>query len=158
MDIVHHFAFILVLSICIVHAAPTDEDTTCGRIAYTKHIRHYIHGGRPTMIEQWPWQLHMKITNKEASDFSEHDHANCGGSLLNDRWIVTAAHCFTDRTEPRIFLLTGHNYTRNDNYNLLAYEKIYIHPKYEEYTGPHEFSTNDIALIKLKDEQRFKVR
>jgi secreted trypsin-like serine protease len=63
---------------------------------------------------------------------------------------------FTDRQDPKIFLLAGHNFTKNDNYKLVKYEKIYIHPKYVEYSGTHEFSTNDIALIKLSVNHRFR--
>ena len=99
----------------------------------------------------------MKITTNEVDDFNDNDHANCGGSLLTDNFIITAAHCFTDRTDPKIFLLMGHNYTKHDNYKLLPYEQIFIHPKYKEYSGPHEFSTNDIALIKLHPSHKFRL-
>ena len=68
----------------------------------------------------------------------------------------TAAHCFTDRKNPKIYLLNGHNYTRNDNYKIIKYDHIFIHPKYQEYSGTHEFSTNDIALIKVAPINRFK--
>ena len=98
----------------------------------------------------------MKITSNEVDDLSDHDHANCGGSLLEHNWIITAAHCFTDRIKPNIYLLSGQNFTRNDNYKLVKYEKILIHPSYIEYSGTHEFSTNDIALIKLSDEHAFE--
>lgn len=33
-------------------------------------------------------KLHLKIVNK-SDDKLESDHAKCGGSLLNDQWIVT---------------------------------------------------------------------
>lgn len=69
-------------------------------------------------------------------------------------WI--AGHCFTQQTEPKIYLLNGHNYTKHDNYKLIKYDRIIIHPKYKEFSGSHEFSTNDIALIKLSSANRFK--
>jgi hypothetical protein len=28
---------------------------TCGKTS--QHSRNYIYGGKPTMIEQWPWQV-----------------------------------------------------------------------------------------------------
>ena len=32
-----------------------DEDESCGLV--TPAVRHYIYGGKQTMIEQWPWQV-----------------------------------------------------------------------------------------------------
>jgi secreted trypsin-like serine protease len=98
----------------------------------------------------------LKITGSDAYDLNEHDHANCGASVLNEHWIITAAHCFTDKIEPRIYLLSGHNYTKTDNYKQIYYLKIFIHPKYEEFSGTQEFSTNDIALIQLNSRSCFR--
>lgn len=103
------------------------------------------------------FKLHLKITHKENDGFQDNDHANCGGTLLDDYWIITAAHCFSEHKEPKIFVLNGHNFTVNENYKLLKYDKIILHPDYhEENNGAHEFSTNDIALIKLSSINRFK--
>ncbi|CAF0834529.1 unnamed protein product [Brachionus calyciflorus] len=129
------------------------QSENCGIIAPS--VRNYIFGGKSSLIEQWPWQLHLKITNKHVKNFEDYDHANCGGTILDDSWIVTAAHCFSDHHEPNIFILNGHNTTLNDNYKLIKYDEIIKHPNYREYTGNHEFSTNDIALVKISNSYRF---
>ena len=53
-------------------------------------------------------------------------------------------------------MLTGHNFTKNEHYKPIKYEKIFIHPNYIEYTGNNEYSTNDIALVKLTSKNKFK--
>uniref|UniRef100_A0A670K7R9 Peptidase S1 domain-containing protein n=1 Tax=Podarcis muralis TaxID=64176 RepID=A0A670K7R9_PODMU len=39
--------------------------------------------GRPGA---WPWQV----------SFMENNKPICGGSLINEKWVVSAAHCFTN--------------------------------------------------------------
>ena len=41
--------------------------------------------GRTSRAGSWPW--HVAIAN----DLYPFGH--CGGTLLNDQWVVTAAHC-----------------------------------------------------------------
>lgn len=101
-------------------------------------------------------KLHLKIAHNGVESFKDNDHANCGGTLLDDHWIITAAHCFSDQTEPKIFLLNGHNFTEESNYKLIKYDKIIIHPSYQEFSGSHEYSNNDIALIRLSKSNKFK--
>lgn len=118
----------------------------------------------------------MKITDNDHS-IVENDHANCGATLIDDNWIISinitttrihkfptlikrlnnkaAAHCFTGHKNPKLYLLNGHNFTVYDNYKLIRYERIVIHPDYYEYSGSHEYSTNDVALVKLAHENRF---
>ena len=44
-----------------------------------------IIGGRDALPMEWPWMVSMQIRNT-----SSHE---CGGTLINSQWILTAAHC-----------------------------------------------------------------
>lgn len=44
--------------------------------------RSRIIGGQDAYFGEFPWQVHIKITKHQ-----------CGGALVNSRFIVTAAHC-----------------------------------------------------------------
>lgn len=43
-----------------------------------------IVGGASSSIGNWPWQI----------AFYKEGKYQCGGALINDRWIISAAHCF----------------------------------------------------------------
>ena len=53
--------------------------SACGTTKSTKRIV----GGTPTTIEKYPWQALITHGGGEL----------CGGSVISDRYIVTAAHC-----------------------------------------------------------------
>ncbi|GLD75258.1 chymotrypsinogen A-like protein [Lates japonicus] len=91
-----------------------------------------IVGGQDTSPGSWPWQV---ILIKDNGDL-------CGGSLINDQWVLTAAHCVTG--SPNITVILGrHSQSGPSNNEVsLGVAQIILHPSYN-------FIFNNIALLKL---------
>lgn len=59
--------------------------TKCGFSASAPH-RGRIVGGDEAEPHSWPWQALIVCRN-----FLVTKH--CGGSIISDKWVITAAHC-----------------------------------------------------------------
>ncbi|XP_075232907.1 uncharacterized protein LOC142331113 isoform X2 [Lycorma delicatula] len=92
-----------------------------------------IIGGHPTQRGRWPWQVALLNRFKEAF---------CGGTLISNQWIVTAAHCVRKRLYAR---LGEHDLYYKEGTELeFKVVKSVKHPDYDADTVD-----NDIALLKL---------
>ncbi|XP_041347779.1 limulus clotting factor C-like isoform X2 [Gigantopelta aegis] len=100
--------------------------------------------GTPTLIELWPWHVGLSAFNKTTKKLS----IVCGGSLIFDEWVVTAAHCLKTyrRKQLRVELGKLHLETKDgENVQQREIKKIYRHPNYN--SGNYD---SDIALLRLK--------
>ncbi|XP_022265642.1 serine protease 52-like isoform X4 [Canis lupus baileyi] len=69
------------------HSSPA---TTCGQIKSRKPEKSEtleITGGEPADLNDFPWQVSILYNRRHL----------CGGSILSQWWILTAAHCFINK-------------------------------------------------------------
>lgn len=98
-----------------------------------------IVGGVPTTIERHPWQVALNIEARDGRTYL------CGGSIINPRWILTAAHCFDSPAPDKVKVKAGvTNYTPSPPWLLIQH--VRVHQSYDSQTHEH-----DIALIMLRE-------
>ncbi|KYN36366.1 Lectizyme [Trachymyrmex septentrionalis] len=71
----------------------------------------------------------------------------CAGSIVNEKWVVTAAHCADAVSSLKFFYVKAgkHDIAENESTEqIVQVAQIYIHENYEHGVGPY-----DIALLKL---------
>ena len=106
-----------------------------------------IVGGFESEPNSWPWAVAIYERTSFGTQFI------CGGTLIDDQYIVTAAHCFVRSSaspNPNRFLIktATHMLSSQKYYNEI--QTIIAHEKYQT-----RVRYNDIALVKLKNPVEF---
>jgi len=103
------------------------------RTSYQSQQR--IVGGNTAERYSWPWIVHF-------------DRVGCGGTIISQNWVVTAAHCCVGQTPSRMrFIVNEHNQFANEGREKVhSASEVIIYPFYDELTVE-----NDICLIYTDD-------
>ncbi|XP_076803120.1 serine protease 33-like [Clavelina lepadiformis] len=117
--------------------------------AFSSHDLLRVYGGYSAAKTAWPWMAQIVYQGKPAT----FESSLCGASLISDRWLLSAAHCFVNPRLPEnahrdMVVYLGH--TTNAMYRFMAHfnrverhiPQVFIHPEYFNLR-------NDIALVQL---------
>uniref|UniRef100_A0A673NHF0 Transmembrane serine protease 5 n=1 Tax=Sinocyclocheilus rhinocerous TaxID=307959 RepID=A0A673NHF0_9TELE len=96
-----------------------------------------IVGGVEATLGRWPWQVSLYYSNRHI----------CGGSIITNQWIVTAAHCMWRNLALHHLLTNGYAAVNgcHQNESSNSVERIIYNKNYN-----HRTHDNDIALVKLR--------
>ncbi|XP_037738233.1 suppressor of tumorigenicity 14 protein isoform X1 [Chelonia mydas] len=125
-----------------------EESCDCGIRSYSKQTR--IVGGQDSEVGEWPWQVSLHVKSQ--------GHI-CGASLISDKWLVSAAHCFQDESQIRYsdpkqwtaFLgLHDQSERTNEMVQERSIKRIITNSQFNDFTYDY-----DIAVLELQSPVNF---
>ncbi|XP_048017847.1 suppressor of tumorigenicity 14 protein homolog [Megalobrama amblycephala] len=122
-----------------------EQGCDCG-VRPFKHNR--IVGGQNADVGEWPWQVSLH--------FKTNGHV-CGASIISNKWLLSAAHCFIQPSSDYKMTTNWQTYSglrdqtiQDTSVQQRALKTIITHPSYSEMTYDY-----DISLLELSQPLNF---
>ena len=94
-----------------------------------------IVGGQDADIKDYPWQVAL-TSSPSGSGF-------CGGSIIGDSWVLTAAHCVNGTSPSNLYIRVGSSAPFAQGGDSYSVSQIISHPS---YSG----NSYDFALVEIE--------
>ena len=105
-----------------------------------------IVGGEDCDISEFPWQASISISSENGWYYS------CGASVINEYWILTAAHCVEEGSQVAsaedVTITVGSTFSSGSGGDDYEAEEVISHSSYGN-------NGNDIALVRTKEKIQF---
>ncbi|CAG2106535.1 unnamed protein product [Medioppia subpectinata] len=135
------FVSLLVLLIYSLNTGVDSRASGCGKQQIIRTSK--VVGGNDSYDGEFPWAVSIRRNGNH----------HCGGVIIGQRWILTAAHCVQSQLNSNFVVRIGeYDLFRNDhNTRDYTVERIVIHDNYSRHSGfksPANINNADIALLK----------
>uniref|UniRef100_A0A671MK56 Peptidase S1 domain-containing protein n=1 Tax=Sinocyclocheilus anshuiensis TaxID=1608454 RepID=A0A671MK56_9TELE len=109
-----------------------------------------IVGGVDARQGSWPWQVSLQYDGVH----------QCGGSIISDRWIVSATHCFPERyrhvSRWRVLMGSIYNTPIRKNIVIAEVKTVVYHSSYLPFVDANiDDNSRDIAVLALTKPLQF---
>lgn len=127
----YQFLCVTVMIILSSKGCHSQQQPKCGLAT----LNTKIVGGENSSPGSWPWQASLNTNG----------YVFCGGSLITNQWVLTAAHCLT-QIPPNLEVLLGRYTQSSPNPTEVSrrIDEVICHPLYDSWTND-----NDLCLLKL---------
>jgi hypothetical protein len=143
------------------HQGQQQQQYACGRAVASKKIKNLLFqgslvssirpkyrpfeirmpriiGGDETNPGEFPWTVSVKLNGQPI----------CGGSLIDNTWILTAAHCVVGYNPKNLTVRLGAYRIKDASETQTVDSALSLFVVHKQYSMPRPFS-NDIALLKM---------
>ena len=111
------------------------EGTTCQGNPFSDGAQRIVNG-EEAVPHSWPWII----------NYAFNGYNQCGGSILNSEWVLTAAHCCEGNHQDEYVVAGSHSQDSVTSSNIHYVLEKYIHPDYGQTNGV----SNDMCLLKVE--------
>ncbi|CCN45453.1 putative trypsin-like serine protease [Vibrio nigripulchritudo MADA3029] len=123
-------------------------------VSASGEVNPFIINGTDASVQNFPSIVNLYLDAFEYNQ--QYGSLFCGGTTLNESYVLTAAHCVDDRTDVHLFTKVVPQLQYRTDYpgNVTRHQvsEIYIHPGWNSNT-----SKNDIAILKLESPRNIDV-